>query len=142
MKTPREILLARHQAAAPKLDAIRHAVLRELNSQDAKAQSWSAHFVSSCLGCLNKLWQELVLPCRRIWSGLAAAWVILLVINFAQREPALSSNAAAAPVMMSLRDQQRLLNELFADRSLPAEADRPKVSAPRPRTERVETATV
>ena len=39
MKTPREILFARHQATAPKLDAIRREVVTELNRHDAKAQT-------------------------------------------------------------------------------------------------------
>ncbi len=33
MKTPRDILFARHQAAAPKLDAIRRSVLAGLNKK-------------------------------------------------------------------------------------------------------------
>jgi predicted DNA-binding protein YlxM (UPF0122 family) len=39
MKTPRDILFARHQAAAPKLDAIRREVVAELNNQETKEQS-------------------------------------------------------------------------------------------------------
>jgi hypothetical protein len=44
--------------------------------------------------------------------------------------------------MMSFREQQRLMNELFADRLPAAEADRPRISAPKPRTEYSETAVV
>jgi len=50
MKTPREILLARHGSAEPKLDAIRRAVVNELSNQDVKAQSWAAGLVALCLG--------------------------------------------------------------------------------------------
>ena len=51
MKTPREILLARHRAAEPRLDAIRQAVVGELNGQDAEPQSWATDFVSWLLRC-------------------------------------------------------------------------------------------
>jgi hypothetical protein len=39
---------------------------------------------------------------------------------------------------MTFRDQQKMLNELFADRSLPAEAVRPRIFSPKPRTETME----
>ncbi len=60
MKTPREILFARHQTAAPKLDAVRCEVLAELNHQNTEAQSLFSSLVSLCLGGSNKLWLELV----------------------------------------------------------------------------------
>jgi len=50
MKTPREILFARHQATAPKLDALRREVVAGLNPHDAKAQSWSTTLAAWCLG--------------------------------------------------------------------------------------------
>jgi len=40
-----------------------------------------------------------------------------------------------AGLMMTFRDQQKMLNELFADRTLPAEAERPRIFSPKPRTE-------
>lgn len=142
MKTPREILLLRHQAASPKLDAIRRDVVGKLNNQGTKEQSFPACLVSSLLGCLNKLWQELFLPSRRTWAGLAGVWLVLLAINLAQHEPSPAGKVTSASAMMSFREQQRLMNELFADRSLPvAEADRPRTYSPKPRTEITETMT-
>ena len=145
MKTPRDILLARHQAAAPKLDAIRHAVMAELNNQETKEQSRQASFVASLLGCPNKLWQELIWPARRIWAGLATVWVLIFIINFSQRDNV--SSVTGKPVRtvemsMSLQEQQHWMNELFADRSSLPDADRPRNSTPRPRTEVCETAAV
>jgi hypothetical protein len=145
MKTPREILLECHQTAAPKLDAIRHETLAGLNHQDTKAQSWAANYVSWCLGSLNKLWLELVWPCRRIWTGLATMWVLLFIVNFSQRDTVSSVTgkpARSVEVIMSLQAQQRWMNELLADRSVPPEADRPRNFTPKPRTEITETATV
>jgi hypothetical protein len=137
MKTPLEILLARHQPATPKLDALRRSVVAELNNQATKEQSLPASLVASFLGCSNKLWLELVFPCRRIWTGLAAVWVLLFIVNFSQRDSAhlVLAKPATAGMMMSYRDQQKLLNELFADRSPPADAEPPKTFSPKPRTE-------
>lgn len=143
MKTPREILLNRHRAAGPKLDAIRRTVVSDLNNKATKELSLAQSFVASFLRCSNLFWRKLILPSRRTWAGLAAVWLILLAINLAQHEPTPVGQAPAAPAMMSFREQQRLMNELFADRSLPAaETDRPKPFSPRPRTETYQTANV
>ena len=139
MKTSREILFARHKVAAPKLDAIRHKVVRELNHQATKGKNWPASLVASLLGCSNQCWEELIWPCRRIWSGLAAVWVLLFIVNFSQHDGSQTVAAKSSPtieMMTTFRDQERLLNELLADRSLPAEAERPRIYLPKPRTER------
>jgi hypothetical protein len=133
MKTPREILLEQHRAAVPKLDAIRRAVVEELNNQDAKMQSWAVNFVASCLGCSNKLWRELIFPCRRIWCGLAAAWVLIFIVNFSQRDNVSSvtgKTVRSSETIMSLEAQQRWMNELFADRSSLPDADRRETLRP------------
>ena len=139
MKTSRDILLAQHRAAGPKLDAIRRAVVaEELNHQDTKAQSWAANLVSWCLGGSNLFWRELILPSRRTWAGLAAVWLLLVAVNVLQREPATAgkfSSSSSAPTMMSLREQQRWMNELFADRTMATDAEPPKTFSPKPRTE-------
>jgi hypothetical protein len=144
MKTPHDILFARHQAAAPRLDAVRREIVAGLNHQDAKSQSWVALLASWCLGGANKLWLELVWPCRRIWTGLAAVWLLLFIINLSQRDGSQTMMAKSAPtaeMMMTFRDQQKLLNELLADRALPADAEQPRIFSPKPRTEimRLET---
>src|ERR1035437_6649516 len=145
MKTPRDILLARHQAAAPKLDAIRRELVRELNNQDTKTRSFLSRFAPLRLCCSNKLWLELILPCRRIWTGLATVWLLIFIVNFSQRENVSSVTGKASRtggIIMSAQAQQRWMNELFADRSSPPEAERPRNFAPKPRTEKTETATV
>jgi len=159
MKPPRDLLFARHQAALPKLDAIRHSAVaavcgrrpladhvHERRSQTAATtRNWAERLVSSLLGCSNKLWRELVWPCRRTWTGLAAVWVLLFLVNFSQRDNSRSNyekSPLSVPMMMSFRDQQKTLNELFADRSLPVENDRPRIFSPKPRTERSEVVTV
>ena len=138
MKTPREILLERHQVAATKLDAIRRTVLTGLNRQDAKTQGRRDSFISLCLGSSIKLWRELIWPCRRIWAGLAAVWILIFVFNFSQRDPAellaRKSPAVAPEMMLTFRQQERLLAELIGSNDLQAAAP-PKPFLPQPRSE-------
>ena len=138
MKTPREILLDRHRAAEPKLDAIRAAVVAGLRRQNPEPQNRPAGLVSWLLRGSTPVWRELILPSRRIWTGLAAVWLVLFAVNLSQRDPAsgVTGRAVRSPaVMMSWQVQQRWMDELLADRSTPPEAGRPRTAPPRPRTE-------
>ena len=136
MKTPRDILLAQHRAAGPKLDAVRRAgVATELNNQETKEQSWDQSLVAWLLRCPKTFWRELVLPSRRIWAGLAAVWFLIVAVNVSQREAAPAGKISSAPAVMSFREQQRWMNELFADRPAPLDAEPPKTFLPKPRTE-------
>lgn len=143
MKTPREILLARHQAAGPKLDAIRKATLsapREWQTANqAERRGGRQDDWPRLLRWLLVPWHELILPSRRVWTGLAVVWAVILVVNVAQRDldSRVHRSTAAAPARMAnWREEQRWMNELLADRMTPPEADRPVNTAPRPRTQR------
>ena len=146
MKTPRDILLAQHRAAGPKLDAIRRAVMtKDLNNKVTKEPSGALNFVTLLLRCSNLFWRELILPSRRTWAGLAAVWLLIVAVNVLQREPATAgkfSSASSAPTMMSFREQQRWMNELFADRTVATDAEPPKTFSPKPRTESVKLVAV
>jgi hypothetical protein len=135
MKTPRDILFARHSDIAPKLDAIRReAVAAEVNRRRQPGREFT--FAAALAQAITRPFQEIILPCRRLWTGLAVVWLLLFIINFSQRDGSRTAVTSSAPVaMMSFREQQKLLNELFADRSLPAEAEPPRVFSPKPRTE-------
>jgi hypothetical protein len=177
MKTPRELLLARHQDAAPKLDALRREVVAGLKTGSAPAPgavfralaenpvrikidgafAWIRSskpldagarpatpgtgvlpFPFQSLGWFAPLWRELVWPCRRTWAALASVWVVLFLINAAQEDDSPASVArarASAELFVTYPNQQKLLNELLADRMDPADADRPRRSTPRPRSE-------
>ena len=126
MKTPREILLEQHRSAAPKLDAIRNEVL------NAERRGAEAH-----PNWLVLCWRELIWPSRRIWTGLAAVWVLILAANISLREhsPAIVKSGSPSEMMMTLKDQQKILAELLTDHSVPRDADRQKIFSPKPRTE-------
>jgi hypothetical protein len=149
MKTPREILFARHQTAAPKLDTIRREVMAAgLNNQATKEQSLLV-LVSSFLCCSKtvsrKFWDELIWPCRRIWTGLAAVWILIFVFNFLQRDPSeLMAKKLPPPspeMILAFRQQERLLAELIGQTETRA-SEPPKPFLPQPRSElRFETLT-
>ena len=139
MKTPRDILFSRHQSAAPKLNAIRREVVAELNHQGTKTQSRTENLVSWCLGGSNKLWLELVWPCRRIWTGLAAVWILIIAVNLSQRDPAEMMARKSPPpspeMILTFRQQEMLLAELIGPNE-PRIAEPPKTFTPRPSSER------
>ncbi len=134
MKTPRDILLDHHRRLEPKLDAIRRTAVAAAGDRRTPA-------VPAPFGVFNwpmVWWRELILPNRRLWSGLATIWVLLLLINVSQRDPvsSVTGKPASAPaLMMSWQVQQRWMNELLAERAQPPEMEPPRNVAPRPRTE-------
>jgi hypothetical protein len=138
MKTPREILLEQHRPVKSKLDAIRSEVVAQCREGRRVAVAKS---VLTYLPLL--LWRELIFPSRRTWAGIAAAWALILVVNFSLRDPGQGGAAkVTAPEMMSFQEQQKLVNELLADRFVPVDFDRQKTFTPRPRSERVVVLTV
>lgn len=135
MKTPREILLARHRAAEPKLDAIRQDVLSKAKATTASQPRAGA------LAIALTLWRELILPSRLAWSGLAATWILIAMLHAAQSptSPEQAIRPAARQEMAAgFIEQQKLLGELLTDRTPAVEADRPKTFSPKPRTEAAE----
>ena len=114
MKTPREILIQRHQDVAPKLDAIRHKVVGSTRR-------------SSILSWPILLWRELIWSSRRIWAGLAAVWLLLLAANVSSRDhsPASAMASASPEMILSFQQQERLLAELMGP-------DEPRAARPAP----------
>ena len=141
MKTPREVLLAQHRAVENKLDAIRNEVVAQC--RDARRAATPKRRGNGAAAFPILLWRELIVPSRRIWTGLVAVWVLIMTVNFSLRDPGQPDMAKApAPEMMSFQEQQKLVNELLADRFVPVDLDRPKTFTPRPRSERGAVLTV
>ena len=120
MKTPRELLLKRHEAALPKLDALRAAAL-PARSQPSTLNSQPA-----------SLWERLFGPNPLAWAGLAAVWLVLLAVNRSGSEPATSTASHAnqpseAAVAEIVRENRRQMAELL-------NLDEPQ-AAPTPRSE-------
>jgi hypothetical protein len=101
MKTPREILLQQHQAAAPKLDALRAGVVAGLARPPARE---------------TVSWRDFARSLRWHLAGLSAAWAAVVVLNL---DPSPSPVAMIPPDKMpspqqlwaSLQESRRLLLE-------------------------------
>ena len=142
MKTSRDILFSRHQAAMPKLDAIRQSTVATVCDRRTSGNDiHERRSQTTATTALRTLWFELIFPCRRIWTGLAAVWILLFIFNVSQRDGSqlvIATSSPPAEMIMTFRDQQKFLNELFADRSMPMDAERPRTFSPKPRTENME----
>jgi len=138
MKTPREILLDRQRSVQGRLDAIRREVVRNLEQPAEPAHRRTDDEGPQWWRGLNILWRELIQPSRRVWSGLAAVWLLLLVINLSGRDNVSSVTGLpvqAPAVALNWQAQQRWVNELLADRAVSMEADGPRQAQPRPHSE-------
>lgn len=108
MKTPRDILLARHQTVDAKLDEIRHEAVAGLAARPVS---------ESKMPFVLKLWRELIWPCRRTWTGLAAAWLMLALFNLSQsnHNQVVTAQSSTSPGEMRLayQEQRRVLAEII-----------------------------
>ena len=129
MKTPRELLLEKHRAAIPALDALRRNALVQI-SRPQSNQVKSAPFGL-------KLWAELITPYRRIWSGLAGAWVVIVGLQLASADHSPSSMADVGPISaetrMAAQQQQREFAQLLD--LTPREPAEPPRQHPQPRSQ-------
>jgi hypothetical protein len=105
MKTPREILLQRHQVSSPKLDAIRSGVVATLGRPPAR----------------DRLsWRDLARSWRWHLAALSAAWVVVMILNIDRSPSAVAMiprDKIPSPqqIWASLRENRRLLLEFSND---------------------------
>lgn len=139
MKTPRQTILDRHRAVASQLDAVRRTALNAVfNVPDATREDPANAIRHTPRAGLLMLWQELILPARRIWIGLATVWVAIFVLRLAAHDDAVSILAQSAvspprPAML-LHDQQRLWVELAGGAEV-VPVTPPKTAPQKPRGE-------
>lgn len=134
MKTPREILLARHRAAAAKLDQLRRNVISELNNEGAKEQS----FVNWLIRCSQSFWRELILPRPPAWACVGALWILICILKLStpDHSPAVAKKTTLSPqVVAELRQQKAFFGELAGLPQSP-EVNPPKAIPARPRSAR------
>ena len=133
MKTPREILLKQHQSVEPKLERM----WAENLSPEVRSEGMSAGGnVVFAVGWT--LWRELIWPSRRIWAGLACAWVVILALNVASSEapPRVASKAEprSSDEMQALIEQRRMLAQMLDP--LSETSAKRKSNLPGPRSDR------
>ena len=136
MKTPKELLLQRHESAETKLDAIRRGVIREcVNGESNGARA---------TGALTEFMRRLLWPSPAAWAGVVATWVMIAFLNVSNggSDSRLADMAKAAPrspeTLQALREQKRLFVELVNTPWDVLEAEPPRF-VPRPRSERQPT---
>ena len=132
MKKPREVLLEHHQTAIPKLNAIRRRVLSTELPANPPPHPWP-------LRCLSVPWRELIWPCRRIWAGLAVAWLVILAASISlgdnSRTVAKRPSEPSPEMILAYWRQERLLADLIEPHPRLVVAP-PKPALPKPRSER------
>ena len=134
MKTPREILLARHQTANAKLDEIRRNVVKELNREETKEPGFDSWF----LDYAKVLWRELILPRPQAWTAVVALWILIFALKVSTHDhaPAVAQRTSVSrEALAELKQQKALFGELAGLPQLP-EVNSPKASSPRPRSAR------
>jgi hypothetical protein len=133
MKTPRELILERHQPAEAKLKAICAEDLAACTRSVAPAsqQPPPGFDLSSAV---VRFWQEALWPWRRAWIGMAAIWVFILAFGLSAGET--RRTAASKPprpdpeVLAVLQQQEQLLTQLLGSEA-PPHASRPRTPGPR-----------
>ncbi len=136
MRTLREVLFAKHQAAGPKLDALRERVIEHLSlDRSSAAVPWSQTAgeppptaLALAPGLRQFLWSL-----RWHVAGLSAAWVVILVLSTGDgpRPVQIGRNKREMPSpqqsLAALRESHRQLREL-----LEAPAREPVLEPPKP----------
>lgn len=131
MKTPRQILLARHESSVPRLETVRAEVLQRLAGpvrQRTPEPGW-----------WQTAWHELFLSLRPAWLGLTALGLCAVGLNLAVPADApipIRPRSPAPQFTEVVRERSQILADL-ADRgeapTRPATRPEPPVAAPGPR---------
>lgn len=145
MRTPREMLFARHRQAEPKLDAVRQRALAALQAPAPRPAAAPRHRAGQWLGTmLRTAWWELIWPARRAWAGLAVLWLAVLGANLEMNatSPGVPAGRSTPPreLARAFEEQRRVLAELLpAAQTPPPPTVHPPQPADRPRSERSAT---
>ena len=96
-------------------------------------------FAATLANAVRLSFLELVWPCRRIWGGLAAVWIVISGCQFfacaTTSQAPWRKTAPSAEMVMTFRQQERLLAELIGPNESHI-AVPPKPFSPRPSSER------
>ena len=117
MKTPRELLLKKHEAARSQLDRIARDVVRQTAPQEPAASQPAAW------------WTDWLWPSPAAWGAVAAAWLVVIGLNAASAEPGRERAIVARhspETLQALREQRQLFVELVAPGIREAEPVRPR----------------
>ena len=138
MKTPREVLLNRHRSIEPKLDTIRQKVLNNRVGAESRITDTEVPATSGRFAGLF----ELLRPFRFNLAGLGFAWLLIVAFRVTTPEtsnPVVAKTAApSADMLAALQEKRRLYAELIGQSPV-QNAEPPKPTVPKPRSERPES---
>ena len=133
MKTPREILLEKHRAAAPKLDTIRERTLTRL--AEPPKRKWSGEENRFSL-------RDFIFSLRWHLAGMSAIWLIIALLNLsAGHSPDVvaavprGKTPSAQIIMASLRENRRELLQMVQSPDS-RDAGSQRLILPQPRSQR------
>ena len=116
MKTPRELVLARHQSAEAKLKAIRAEDLAAC-ARSAAEPGRQRPPAFDLAAAARRFWLDTFEPWRRAWIGIGAVWAGLLVFSLATGEtPQTAPTKPPRPdpeALAVLREQKELRAQLL-----------------------------
>jgi hypothetical protein len=122
MKTPRELILERHQSAEARLKTIRADDLAAYARSAAQASPGRPP-AFDFRAVAVRFWREALWPWRRAWIGIAAIWVFILAFSLATGET--PRTASTKPlrndpqVLAALQEQKQLLTQLLGSGAPP-----------------------
>jgi hypothetical protein len=161
MKTLREVLFEKHQAAEPKLDAIREQVVAGVGQssrsgvsrvsrsargwdglptwKSAIRQVWKPALRSDGMSALEGGWRRFLWSLRWHLAGLSAVWLVVVALSMDQsaaptREVARQDAPSSRQLLAALRENQRQLRELIRAPAVEAAPEAPRPAAS-PRSE-------
>jgi len=141
MKTPKEILFARHRPAEAKLDVIRKEVVAAVG--DGRAPKPSAD-MNQPVGVVIFL-RDLFRWKPQAWAAFAGIWILIFALKLSTRDGAqvvAQKSSVSQEVIAELREQRLFFAELIGTRDA-RDAEPPKSNTTRPRSElRYETTLV
>ena len=133
MKTPRELILERHQPAEAKLKTIRAedlAACARSAAQPSRTRPSAFDFSTAVV----RFWRDTFWPWRRAWIGIAAIWVFILAFGLGARETPRTASTKPLPPdaaeLAVLQEQKQLLAQLLG-KEAPVLVSRLRVPGPR-----------
>ena len=107
MKTPREVLLQRHQSVTPRLDAIRQQVVADMTAPADRepAPPIAARFL-----------REFLLPLRWHLAGMSALWLLAALLSMDRPSTApqtAKANSSPQVLAAALSENRRQLAEMI-----------------------------
>ena len=139
MKTPREVLFGRYQAAEPKLDAIREKVVAGLAPDAPIHTARTPPADPRRASALEVGWRQFLWSLRWHLAGLSAAWLVVMTFNIDStatpvHEVARQDAPSPRQLLAALRENQRQLRELIGA-PVGEAAPAPQKPTPSPRSQ-------